>query len=105
MKDKHLQATRWPRIGRRDCRREPDAPRIVSGNTAISHARLTHGDRTDAGHHLALGQMPVANDADPSIVGLQIGMLGEELGDLGLDSLSQKGARPIAQNLGKRILE
>src|SRR5690349_24984305 len=34
---------------------------------------------------------------------LQIGVLGEKLGDLGLDRLRQQGARSIAQHLGERV--
>ncbi len=36
---------------------------IVGGRLAVAHARLADGDRADAGHHLALGQMAVAHDA------------------------------------------
>ena len=40
--------------------------------------------------------MPVANDAGKSAFGLQVGMLGEEFGDLRLDGLGQQGARAAA---------
>jgi hypothetical protein len=43
---------------------------------ATPSTRLTHGDRADAGHHLALAQMAVADDAGPSIVGLERRMPG-----------------------------
>jgi hypothetical protein len=34
---------------------------------------------------------------------LEIGVLGEKLGYLGLDRLRQQGARSVAQHLGERI--
>src|SRR5438309_10601737 len=34
---------------------------------------------------------------------LQIDMLGEEFGHLGLDRLGQQGARSVAQHLGERV--
>src|SRR5205085_544639 len=37
--------------------------------------------------------------------GLQIDMLGEEFGHLGLDRLGQQGARSVAQHLGERVAE
>jgi hypothetical protein len=49
--------------------------------------------------------MTVAHDTGTAILGPQIGMLGEKLGDLGLDGLGQKRARPRAQHLGERIFE
>lgn len=59
----------------------------------------------DAGQHLALGLMAVADEPLTAILRLDIGMLGEELGDLALDGLAQQGPCPAAQNLGERILE
>src|SRR5204863_9197757 len=53
--DQHLQAAGAPRIGRRDSRREADAPGIILGSTTVPHARLAHADRADAGHYLAFG--------------------------------------------------
>ena len=72
---------------------------------AIAHARLADGDRTDAGHHLALRQMAVADDALVAVLGLQIGMLAEKVRDLGLDRLGEQGARPIAQDFGELVVE
>ena len=96
---------RAPHVGRQDRRREADALGIVGGCLAIAHARLAHGDRPDAGHHLALGQMAVADDALAAILGLEIGMLAEKLGDLRLDCLGQQGTRPVAQDLGELVVE
>ena len=71
---------------------------IVSGGAAIKHTRLLDCDRTDAGHHLALGLVAAADDAGAAILDLEIGVLVEEAGDLGLDRLRQQGTRTIAQD-------
>src|SRR6185436_15993417 len=63
------------------------------------------GDGPDAGHHLAFGQMAVANQPLAASLRLEIGMAGEELGDLGLDRLRQQATRPAAQDLGEPVLE
>jgi hypothetical protein len=52
------------------------------------HTRLADGDRTDTGHHLALRQVTVPDDAPVIARGLQIGMLAEKVSDLGLDRMS-----------------
>ena len=57
---------------------------------------LAHDNRADAGHDLALGQVPMANNALMAGLGLEFGMAAKELGDLGLDGLGQKGVRPAA---------
>ena len=49
--------------------------------------------------------MAVTHDAGTPVLGLEIGVLGEELGDLGLDGLGEQGARPVAQNFGERVVE
>ena len=83
--------------------------RMRSGSPAaaptVAHARLANGDRPDAGHDLALGQMAVTHDAPMAVLGLEIGMRAEEVGDLGLDGLSQQGTRPVAQHLGELVVE
>jgi hypothetical protein len=88
-RDQHLQAPGAPRIGRQDHRREANALGILGGDPTVAHARLTHTDRPDAGHHLAFWQVPVADHAAQAGSGLQIAMLGQEFGHLGLDCLSQ----------------
>jgi hypothetical protein len=35
---------------------------------AVTHARAAHGDRTDAGHDLTLGQMSVAHQPPAAII-------------------------------------
>src|ERR1700704_4852351 len=39
------------------------------------HARAPHRDCTDAGHDLALGQMPVAHQSPAAIIGQLVGMV------------------------------
>ena len=65
---------------------------------AVAHPRLADGDRTDTGHHLALRQVTVADNALVAVSGLQIGMLAEKVRDFGLDRLGQQGTGPIAQD-------
>ena len=100
----HLQVLRAPYIGRQDRRREADALRAIGVHPAIAHPRLTLGDGPDARPHLALGQMPMANDTVTAIIDLVARMLGEELDDLRLDGLRQQRARAVPQHLRKRIL-
>ena len=102
-RDQHLQAARAPRVGRQDRGRKADAPGILGVRATVAHARLAHRDRADAGHDLALRQMPVTNHAAAAVVGLEIGMLGEEFGHLGLDGLGEQAARAVAQHFGERI--
>lgn len=85
-RDQHLQAAGAPRVGRQDRGRESDAPGVI-GCTTVSHARLAHADRADAGHHLAFRQVPMTNHAAQTSSGLHIDMLGEEFRHLGLDRL------------------
>jgi hypothetical protein len=94
-----LDRLRAAQVGRQDRRREADAGGIVGAGLAVAHTRLADADRADAGHHFAPGQMAVADEPLAAILRLEIGMLGEELGDLGLDSLGQQGTRPAAQDL------
>src|SRR5262249_39915072 len=100
-----LDCPRAAHVRRQDRRRETDARGVVGSRLPIAHARLTHGDRANAGHHLALGQMAVADDAGPSTVGLKRRMPGEELRHFGLDRLRQKIARATAQDFSELILE
>ena len=59
----------------------------------------------DLGHHLALRQVTVADDALVAVLGLQIGMLAEKVCNLGLYRLGKQGTRPIAQDFGELILD
>src|SRR5207244_3906519 len=83
----------------------PDAARIGSGRLAIAYTRLADGDRTETGHHLALRQVAVADDALVAVLGLQIGMLAEKVCDLGFDRLGEKGTCPVAQDFCELIVE
>jgi hypothetical protein len=66
---------------------------------------LAHPDRADAGHHLAFRQGPGTNHPAQAGSGLQIGLLDEKFGHLGLDRLGQQGTRTVAQHLGHRVGE
>ena len=42
---------------------------------AMAHTRLAYGNRTNPGHHLALGQMSVTDNATVTLAGLQISII------------------------------
>src|SRR5712672_2187763 len=84
---------------------EKSAVGIGSGGLTIAYTRLADGDRTDAGHHLALRQVTVADDALVAVPGLQIGMLAEKVRDLSLDRFGEKGTCPVAQDFCELIVE
>src|SRR6516165_283464 len=67
----------------------------------------TRGQRTATGPMpvmiLTLGQMPVAHQPPPAIIGKLVDMAAEQARNLGLNRLRQKCPRPVAQNLGQRI--
>src|SRR5437868_5932832 len=104
-RQQRLDRLRAAHVGRQDRRREPDAARIGGGGLAIAYTRLADGDRTDAGHYLALRQVTVADDALPAVLGLQIGMLAEKVCDFGLDRFGEQGACPVAQDFCELIVE
>jgi hypothetical protein len=104
-RQQRLDRLRAAHVGWQDRRREPDAAGIGGVRLAIAHTRLADGDRTDTGHHLALRQVTVADDALMAVRGLQIGMLAEKVRNLGLDRLGQQGTRPIAQDFGELIVD
>ncbi len=49
--------------------------------------------------------MTVPHDALAAIFSLQIAMLGEEVRHLRLNSMNEQRSRPVAQNLGERIVD
>src|SRR5262249_20661477 len=53
-RDQYLQALRPQNRGRK-------AGALATFAAAVTHARAAHRDRTDTGHDLAIGQMPVAH--------------------------------------------
>ncbi len=93
-RQQRLDRLRAAHVGRQDRRREPDAVGVGSIRLAIAYTRLADGDRTDTGHHLALRQVTVADDALVAVLGLQIGMLAEKVRDLGLDRPGREGHVP-----------
>src|SRR5438876_1416386 len=104
-RQQRLDRLRPAHVGWQDRRREPDASGIGGGGLAVAHPRLADGDRADTGHHLALRQMTVADDALVAVPGLQIGMLAEKVRYLGLYRLGKQRTRPIAQDFGELILD
>jgi hypothetical protein len=47
----------------------------------------------------------VTDNAGAAILGLALGVLGEEAGDLGLDRLREQGTRPVAQDFREWVVE
>ena len=81
-----------------DRRPEASAAGIVGSDFAITHARLAHRYRNDTGTSRA-GRRP--RRASPTALGFEIGMLGEEIGDLGLSGLSQQAAGGLPEDFTK----
>jgi hypothetical protein len=102
-RDQHFEALRAPSVGRQNGRTEPN-PFTIDG-LPVAYARLAHGHRSDAGHDLALGQMPMTHDALVPSRGLEVGMPPQEVSDFRLDGLREQGTCPITQNLSERIGE
>src|SRR6516162_7113302 len=100
-RDQHFEAFRAARVRRQNRRRKADALRTFTGT--VTYTRAAHGDRTDAGHDLALGQMPVAHQPLATVIGQLVGMAGEQDCDFGLHRLRQQRSRAVAQNLGQRV--
>jgi hypothetical protein len=61
--------------------------RFVSWGLTLD--RAPYIDCTDAGHDLALGQMPVAHQPPAAIIGQLVGMGAEPSRNLGFDGLPQ----------------
>src|SRR6516162_2900611 len=100
-RDQHFEAFRAARVRRQNRRRKADALRTFTGT--VTYTRAAHGDRSDASHDLALGQMPVAHQPLATVIGQLVGMAGEQDCDLGLHRLRQQRSRAVAQNLGQRV--
>ena len=71
----------------------------LASRSRMRGSRTVH--RTNAGHDLALRQMPVAHDTPAACLGLEIHMSAQEVSDLRLNGLLQQGMCPAAQNLGE----
>jgi hypothetical protein len=93
----------------------PASPRHSNGGQAfqwnslplnrdtIAQPGAAHGDRTDVGHDLAVGQVPMAHQPLAAISGELVGVAAEQGRDFGFNGLRQQRARAVAQNLGQRI--
>ena len=101
--DQHFEALRAPGVRRQNGRAEANP--LTPDGLPVAHTRLAHSHRPDAGHDLALGQMPVPHDALAARLGLEIGISPQEVSDFRLDGLREQGSRPVAQNRGERIGE
>jgi hypothetical protein len=62
-----------------------------------------HRNRPDPGHHLALGQKPVAHKALAAFFVQQLRVLRDESGDFSLDRRAQKRLCAILDHLGQRV--
>jgi len=82
-RDQHFEALRAPGVGRQNGRTEPNP--LTMSALPVAHARLAHGHRSDAGHDLTLGQMPVTHDALVARLGLMIGISPQGVSDFRLD--------------------
>jgi hypothetical protein len=49
----------------------------------------THANRTDAGHDLALGQMPMAHQPRPAVSSQLVGVVAKNACNLGLHGVRQ----------------
>jgi len=49
--------------------------------------------------------MAVADNTFPTVLGLEIAMLGEEMRDLGLYGLSQQGARALPEDFSELFVK
>ena len=103
-RDQHLEALGAARVGRQDGRSIPDAP-PVAARLPIVHTRLTHRNRADASHDLALGKMSVAHQTLAAIARLEFGVLAAEFRHFRLDRPHKQRTRAVAQNFGERIGE
>src|SRR4029077_11854623 len=92
-----------PRVGRQDGWIKPNA--FARVGCTVADAWLAYRHRANAGHDLALRQMPVAHQAPLAGLGLEIGMPVQEVGDLRLNGLCQQRTGAAAQNLSERIGE
>jgi hypothetical protein len=87
-------------VGRQDRGTEANPAGIVSSDFSIAHPWLAYRDRADLGHDLPLRQMAAAHNTLAAFHGLEIGVLGEKIRDLGLYCLSQLRACGLPQDFG-----
>jgi len=89
------------RVGRKDRRRKANA--LGAFTDTVAHPRAAHGDRTNAGHDLALRRMSMAHQPLAAIIARLIGIPAAQGCDFGFDSLRQQRSRTVAPHLGQRI--
>src|SRR5271165_5696077 len=99
--DQHFETLRSARVARQNRRRKANA--LGAFADAIAHPRAAHGNRADAGHDLARGQVPVTHEPLAAIIGQLVDMVAEQGRNFGLNGLRQQRSRAVAQNLGQRI--
>jgi hypothetical protein len=61
-------------------------------------------DGPDAGRDGPLGEVAVANDLAASLVVLEVGVVVDPGGDLGLDGLGQEASSPVPEEVGEHVL-
>src|SRR3974377_1703764 len=79
-RDQHLKALRSACVGRQNRRRKADA--LGAFADAVPHARAAHSDRTDAGHDLTLGQMPMAYQPLTAVIHQLVSVAADKGGNL-----------------------
>ena len=70
-------------------RRIVEADALSAIASAIANPRTTHGNRTDAGYDLALGQMPMAHQPRPAVSSQLVGVVAKKACNLGFHSVRQ----------------
>jgi hypothetical protein len=88
---------------RKNLRGEANA--IFLRSRTIAHARLTHSDRTDASHDLALRQVAVSHNTLTAVLGEPVSVLGDEGCNFHLHRLCQRGTGAVAKNFCQRVGE
>ena len=79
-------------------------PRSLIGGPAVTDPGLLDLDGPDAGLDGPLGEVAVADDLAASLVVLEVGMVVDPGGDLGLDGLGQEASSPVPKEVGKHVL-
>ena len=67
-------------------RTPPDAIATIAVGCPVADAWLAHGNCSNAGHDLTLGQMAMPHNPLMAVFGFEVGMLGHEGRNLGFDS-------------------
>ena len=99
--DQPLQALGLPQVGRQD-RRGERLPLV--GRAAVPNSGLLDLERPDAGLDGSLGEMAVADHLLPPGLVLEVGVVVDPGGDLGLDGPGEHRAGPVAKDRGEDVL-